>query len=426
MMNRSRKRSIVYAVRDFPLGCGTHPQRSFKTPTTCDVLVAVKIPSIDHDLVAAPKQEPESKKSDPHVLAALPQPKGTCLRQEPGFKRSVHDCDDVSAPTRKRTCLRQEPSFRNSLHDRVLTAPKFKEAAFRSSHQHVLAGPPKPQGTRLKQEPEVKNSVRDHTIAAPTPQRTCLKQEPAYTNSQQDRVLAAPKLKGACSKQEEALRGSDQHDPTSREQVLEVLHHFREVFKQLDRDKQARRLDGDLFDATARIDIRTLAVLEKMGKQVNTEKRIGLVPGVNVGDEFQYKTELRLVGLHFKTMCGIDYMNVGDVKLATSIVASEGYGYSDTFGAGVVVYTGEGGNVVSKEKKTEDQRLVKGNLALANSMRKRSLVRVIRGEERLDKKGKRYVYDGLYLVDKYWLEKEVRGTTVYKFKLCKVPGQSLC
>lgn len=388
-MHGSRKRSIVYAIRDYPLGCGTHPQRSIKISRTSDV-----------------------KQEDPA-----------------GFKISVRDCD-VAAPTRERIGLKQEPAFRNSLPNRVLAAPRFKgacskqEAAFRSSDQHVLAAAPKPQGACLKQEdPELKNSVRDYTVAAPSPKETCLKQEPAFRNSHHAPVAAAPRFKGASSKQEAAITSSDQHDLTPREQVLEVLRLFKDVFRQLDRDKQARLLGGDVFDATARIDIRTLDVLEKMGKQVNTEKRIGVVPGVNVGDEFQYKTELRLVGLHFKTMCGIDYMDIGDVKLATSIVSSEGYGYSDKFGAGVVVYTGEGGNVVTKEKKTEDQRLVKGNLALANSMRKRSLVRVIRGEERLDKKGKRYVYDGLYLVDKYWLEKEVRGTTVYKFKLCKVPGQ---
>ncbi|XP_009128944.1 YDG domain-containing protein At5g47150 [Brassica rapa] len=363
-MNGSRKRSIVYAIRDYPLGCGTHPQRSIKIPRTSDV-----------------------KQEDPA-----------------GFKISVRDCD-VAAPTRERIGLKQEPAaFRYSLPDRVLAAPRFKGACSR-------------------QEAAFRSSVHDYAVAAPTPKGTCLKQEPAFRNSHHAPVVAAPRFKEASSKQEPAFRSSDQHGLTPREQVLEVLRLFKDVFRQLDRDKQARLLGGDLFDATARIDIRTLDVLEKMGKQVNTEKRIGLVPGVNVGDEFQYKTELRLVGLHFKTMCGIDYMNVGDVKLATSIVSSEGYGYSDKFGAGVVVYTGEGGNVVSKEKKTEDQRLVKGNLALANSMRKKSLVRVIRGEERLDKKGKRYVYDGLYLVDKYWLEKEVRGTTVYKFKLCKVPGQ---
>ncbi|KAJ0242663.1 YDG domain-containing protein [Hirschfeldia incana] len=400
-MNGSRKRSIVYAVRDYPLGCGTHSQRSFEIPRTGD-----------HPPLAADSR-PYRFSDRRHVLVPPPKPKETCLKQDDParFKISLRRDSDVAAS--KRTCIKQDPpAFRNPLHD--LAAPRLRgacskqEAAFTSSD---LAPAPKPQ------RPELKSLVHDRdVVAAPTPKGTSLKQDPAFTNSHHDRVVvAAPKLKG-----------SDQHDLTPREQVLEVLRHFKDVFRQLDRDKQARRLGGDLFDATARIDIRALDVLEKMGKQVNRERRIGLVPGVNVGDEFQYKTELRLVGLHFKTMCGIDYMNIGDVKLATSIVSSEGYGYSDKFGAGVVVYTGEGGNVVSKEKKTEDQRLVKGNLALANSMRKKSLVRVIRGEERLDKKGKRYVYDGLYLVDKYWLEKEVRGTTVYKFKLCRVPGQPLC
>ncbi|ESQ39863.1 hypothetical protein EUTSA_v10000963mg [Eutrema salsugineum] len=317
-MDRSHKREFVYAIRDYPLGCGTHfnaapfylpPQRSNKNPRNGDVL-------------------------------------------------------------------------------------------------------------RLKQEPE----FHDHVVAAPRPKGICFKQEPPFRSSYQDRVVAALlKAKGACSKQEAAFRNPDhQHDP--REKVLEVLRVFKDVFKQLDRDKQARR-GGDLFEATARIDIKTQAVLEKMGKQVNTEKRIGQVPGIQVGDEFQYKTELRLIGLHFKTMCGIDYMKIGDVKLATSIVASKGYGYNDKIDSDVVVYTGEGGNVISRGKITEDQKLVKGNLALANSMTHRSEVRVIRGEESWDRKGKRYVYDGLYLVDKYWLEKEARGTTVYKFKLCRIPGQ---
>lgn len=286
------------------------------------------------------------------------------------------------------------------------------------SVDHVIAPPKaKPEGHCFKQEPELRNSDHDLLVAAPKPNGTSLRQK-----QDRDRVLVpAHKGKGVCLKQEPEIRNSDQRDLTPREKVLEVLRHFKQVFKQLSRDKEARR-GGDLFEATARIDIKTLDVLEKMGKRVNTEKRIGSIPGIEVGDEFQYKTELRVVGLHFKTMCGIDYMKIGDVKLATSIVASEGYGYNDKFVSDVVVYTGEGGNVISKEKQTEDQKLVKGNLALANSMRRKSEVRVIRGEERLDRKGKRYVYDGLYLVNEYWLE-TLRGKSVYKFKLCRIPGQ---
>ncbi|CAH2046096.1 unnamed protein product [Thlaspi arvense] len=337
-MNHSCKRSFVYAIRDYPNGCGDQshdlPERSIKNPRTVDA--PANIPSNDH-------------------AVAAPRPYGTSR-------------------------LKQEPVFESSVHDLAAAAPRPKVTSFKEEHA-------------------------------------------AFGNSYHDHVAASSKARGTSLTQEAAARNSDQHDPTTpREKVLEVLRAFKDVFRQLDRDKQARR-GGDLSVATDRIDIKTQAVLESMGKSVNTEKRIGSVPGIIVGDVFQYKTELRVVGLHFKTMCGIDYMKVGDVKLATSIVASEGNGYNDKYDAGVMIYTGEGGNVMSKEEKTEDQKLVKGNLALANSMREKSLVRVIRGEERWDRKGKRYVYDGLYLVDRYWVEKEVRGTTVYKFKLCRIPGQ---
>ncbi|ESQ36959.1 hypothetical protein EUTSA_v10003056mg [Eutrema salsugineum] len=311
------KRRIVYAIRDFPPGCGTHSDTSgFNHPQR-----SIKNPRIDH-------------------VFASREPFEICLKPEQEFEYA----DDYD-----------------------------------------LVAVPKPKGTCLKQEPEIRNSVHGH------------------------------------GRFDAALRSSE-HDPTPREKVLEALRIYKEIFRELEREKQAR-VGGDLFCGRNRIDLKTQAVLEKMGKQVNTEKRIGSVPGIKVGDVFQYKTELLVVGLHFKNRCGIDFMKAGDVNLATSIVASEGYGYGDKFDSGVIVYTGEGGNVISKEKKTEDQKLIKGNLALANSMKKKSLVRVIRGEGRLDRKGKRYVYDGLYLVEKYWSEKDVRGKTVYKFKRCRIPGQ---
>ncbi|CAH8318371.1 unnamed protein product [Eruca vesicaria subsp. sativa] len=177
----------------------------------------------------------------------------------------------------------------------------------------------------------------------------------------------------------------------------------------LDHDKQARR-GGDLYEATARIDLNTQAFLEREGKNVNTPNRIGHVPGIHVGDEFQYKAELRVVGLHFRIMFGIDYVEIEGVKFATSIVSSEKYDYD---------YKRKH---VSKEKKAEDQKMIKGNLALADSMIHKREVRVIRGGESWDGKGKHYVYEGLFLVDNYWLEKGVSGKNVYKFKLCRIPG----
>ncbi|XP_019095483.1 PREDICTED: YDG domain-containing protein At5g47160-like [Camelina sativa] len=151
---------------------------------------------------------------------------------------------------------------------------------------------------------------------------------------------------------------------------------------------------------------------------------IGPVPGIEVGDEYQFKAELNIIGLHFNMRGGIDYMEEGNMKLATSIVSSEGSGYTDSCGSDVMFYCGEGGH--KGVKVIKDQKLVAGNLALANSMERKTQVRVIRGKERSDHRGKDFVYDGLYMVDKYWTEKGPHGNIMYKFKLSRIAGQPSC
>ncbi|VVA98448.1 unnamed protein product [Arabis nemorensis] len=200
---------------------------------------------------------------------------------------------------------------------------------------------------------------------------------------------------------------------TPRQKVQKALRLFKLVFNELKRDKAARH--GESHTATSRIDYQTRNVLVEERKQVNAEKRIGPVPGIEIGDVFQYKSELNLVGLHFDMRGGIDYIR-GDL-VATSIVSSEGNGYNDRFDSGMLIYTGEGGNV------RKDQKLVRGNLALANSMREKTPVRVVLGKTRVDQKGKHYVYDGLYLVENYWRERGPCGNVVFKFKLGRVSGQ---
>ncbi|CAH8388829.1 unnamed protein product [Eruca vesicaria subsp. sativa] len=198
---------------------------------------------------------------------------------------------------------------------------------------------------------------------------------------------------------------------TPREKVLKVLRLFKLVFKELDRDKAGRHYEAR-------------AILMSEGMQVNAQKMIGPVPGIEIGDEFQYKSELNLIGLHFDIRGGIDYITRGDLKLATSIISSEGNGYTDRFNSDVMIYSGQGGNLTSKDQRVvKDQKLETGNLALANSMVEKTPVRVIRGVKRLDQRGKCYVYDGLYLVQEYWRERGRGGSVVFKFKLCRVPGQ---
>ncbi|XP_010509646.1 PREDICTED: histone-lysine N-methyltransferase, H3 lysine-9 specific SUVH5-like [Camelina sativa] len=156
---------------------------------------------------------------------------------------------------------------------------------------------------------------------------------------------------------------------------------------------------------------------------------IGAVSGVEVGDGFQYRMDLNPIGLHRPSQSGIDYMKDYDGELvAMSIVSSGGYG--DVLdNSDVLIYTGQGGNLGKKNKNNEpkDQELVKGNLALKNSIHKKNPVRVIRGYKNTTLKSspaaKNYVYDGLYLVEEYWDETGSHGKRVFKFKLRRIPGQ---
>ncbi|XP_010484747.1 PREDICTED: YDG domain-containing protein At5g47160-like, partial [Camelina sativa] len=201
-----------------------------------------------------------------------------------------------------------------------------------------------------------------------------------------------------------------------REKVHKVLRHFKLMFDELDCDNAIRR--GESKTAKSRIHYQTRTILIEMGMQVNCQKMIGPILGVEVGDKFQFKAELSVIGLHFDIMGGIDYMKKGTMELATCIVSSEGNDYDDRFVNGVMIYCGQGGNVKNRDQKAiKDQKLVGGNLALVNNIKEKTPVRVILGKKRLDHRGKDYVYDGLYMVDKYWEEKRPQGNTIFKFKL---------
>ncbi|KAL5551347.1 hypothetical protein UlMin_001523 [Ulmus minor] len=147
---------------------------------------------------------------------------------------------------------------------------------------------------------------------------------------------------------------------------------------------------------------------------------MGVVSGVEVGDEFQYRVELNMISLHWQMQGRIDYVKQGKKILATSIFASGAY--ADDLNAeaniavahlDVVIYMGQVGNVMYPEKAPEDKKLEHGNLSLKNSLDEQTPVRVIRGYESSDGKSKTYVYDGFYLI--IFLD--------FKFQLDRIPGQ---
>ncbi|CAK9184976.1 unnamed protein product [Ilex paraguariensis] len=225
----------------------------------------------------------------------------------------------------------------------------------------------------------------------------------------------------------------------ARDRVRETLRLFQAIFRKLLQGEEAKSRQGREIklkrketEGKFRIDLLAAGVIKRKRKEVNTSSQIlGAVPGVEVGDEFQYRVELAIIGVHRLYQSGIDYMNHDGVIVATSIVASGAYA-DDLDNANVLIYSGQGGNVVRKNKEPEDQKLVRGNLALKNSISVKNPVRVIRGSkgtkasDSLDARAKvvkSYVYDGLYTAEKYWTETGPHGKLVFMFVLRRNAGQ---
>lgn len=224
----------------------------------------------------------------------------------------------------------------------------------------------------------------------------------------------------------------------ARNRVRETLRLFHAICRKLLQKEEANSMpdeEGNSKESDKkmkRIDLVSAKIIKHKGKEVNTDKQMfGQVPGVEVGDEFQYRVELAIVGIHRLYQAGIDWMKVDGEPVATSIVASGAYS-DDLENADVLIYSGQGGNVVGKAKQPEDQKLERGNLALRNSISAETPVRVVRGwkeTKTIDTADSRpktvtiYVYDGLYTVKRYWTEVGPRGKQVFMFELRRNPGQ---
>ncbi|ONK61668.1 uncharacterized protein A4U43_C08F32340 [Asparagus officinalis] len=199
----------------------------------------------------------------------------------------------------------------------------------------------------------------------------------------------------------------------SVEIVLMTFDALRRRLSQLEDGKEGKNSRPDLTAANT---------LMTNDLRANRGKRIGSVPGVEIGDIFYFRMELCIVGLHAPSMAGIDYMsaqfNDGDDTVAVSVVSAGGYENEET-DTESLIYSGQGGNA------NIDQKLVRGNLALERSLHRGNTVRVIRSVgDYTTTNGKIYFYDGLYKVQSSWVEKGKSGFNVFKFKLLREPEQS--
>ncbi|KAL3524114.1 hypothetical protein ACH5RR_016948 [Cinchona calisaya] len=181
------------------------------------------------------------------------------------------------------------------------------------------------------------------------------------------------------------------------------------------------------------IHVNAAMILKRERRWINMEPSLGHVPGVKIGDMFQFRAELAVVGLHNELNSGINYVTIDMKEYAISVVDAGRYD-NRVESSDILVYSGHGGNSRVQSKKFEDQKLEKGNLALKNSMDAKLPVRVIRKTMLASsdaipsskKKKKIYIYDGLYTVSRVWRERSGNGKYVLMFELARMPGQPYC
>ncbi|KAL6008333.1 hypothetical protein ACLOJK_033842 [Asimina triloba] len=219
------------------------------------------------------------------------------------------------------------------------------------------------------------------------------------------------------------------NDKSARNEVRQALRLFQTICRKLSQEEEKKPKVPRQIGT--RVDTMAYKLLKESNKFVNTgECILGSVPGVEVGDEFYYRAELAIIGLHRNLQGGIDHTKRGGVIVATSIVASGNQDEMD--GTDILYYVGQGGNAGGGDMKPEPQKLERGNLALKNSIESQTPVRVIRGfkESRCNislgarrKATSTFVYDGLYLVEEYERVDGGQGFLVFKFRLRRIPGQ---
>ena len=143
----------------------------------------------------------------------------------------------------------------------------------------------------------------------------------------------------------------------------------------------------------------------------------GPVPGVQPGDTFDNRAELRAAGLHRPLINGIS--GSGD-RGAESIVLSGGYVDDEDHGDRII-YTGAGGRDVETGRQVKDQVFERQNRALEASGESGAPVRVVRGHQcKPHGPPFGYRYDGLWRVVRWWREPGKDGFLVCRFELVPI------
>ena len=147
-------------------------------------------------------------------------------------------------------------------------------------------------------------------------------------------------------------------------------------------------------------------------------RHFGEIEDVSAGTEFASRAELSASGIHRPTQAGICGSGI---EGAESIVVSGGYEDDEDYGD-YLIYGGQAGFDPNTKQQNEDAELIRGNLALVVSYNRGLPVRVTRG---LGSRQHIYRYDGLYLVERWWVDRGKAGFKIYRFALRKIDDKPI-
>lgn len=149
---------------------------------------------------------------------------------------------------------------------------------------------------------------------------------------------------------------------------------------------------------------------------------IGEVPDIMTGRQFGSRRELYDAGVHRALRAGI----VGSSGSgAESIVLSGGYADDEDYGD-VIIYTGHGGRDPSSGRQVTDQAFTHQNQALVTSSLQGLPVRVVRGSGHRSQYSPPtgYSYEGLFRVERYWLERGRDNFLVCRYRLAATEAET--
>jgi len=275
-----------------------------------------------------------------------------------------------------------------------------------------------------------------------------------YTAMVPPAVKSAPKKRRAPRKRKApSAESDDENGPQKLAKARRVVEHQKEGERKegrtettglrrsgRNRDKKVD-YNADQFDQTGPTLVSVQAGLREMGTEprsvsnrVHDPKVFGAIPGIKVGTWWMTREECSRDAVHAPWVGGI----AGSRDGAWSVALSGGYEDDVDFGD-AFTYTGAGGRDLKgtksqpKNLRTAPQSSHQSfenrfNNALKKSCETKKPIRVIRGYKLKSPyaPAEGYRYDGLYTVEKAWMEKGLNpgGWKVCKFAFKRVPGQA--